>query len=167
MAALTEADDLDSSPALSSKKRRQIPLITVNGPEFAISDSRKHLIEWAQKTLAGIERLWQVNPDLQPDTLPENPLYVWGAAVMDGFFTDDQLSTAVAFLKQHFGELPEHPRVASLVAQADALAHLLAQFLDKSEVARFVKFCALMGFLFQVIDRKGNVVADGFKSRLE
>jgi hypothetical protein len=48
------------------------------------------------------------------------------------------------------------------VSQASALANLLAQFLKDSEVARFVKLCAKLGFVFQATDREGRVVADGF-----
>src|SRR5437868_5139633 len=32
-----------------------------------------------------------LEPYLEPDTLSNNPLYVWEAAMMDGFFTDEEL----------------------------------------------------------------------------
>jgi hypothetical protein len=138
-------------------------ILEVNGPSFPITVLRVELIHWAKETLQSIDDLWQVNPDLRPDKLPDNPLYVWGAAVMDGFFTEEELPRAANFLQKQFGPLPHHPQAATFIAQADALAHLLAQFLKESQVARFVKFCALAGFLFQVIDRNGNTVADGFQ----
>jgi len=35
---------------------------------------------------------------------------------MDGFFTDEEIPSAVAFVQQKFGSLPSHPRVAQLFA---------------------------------------------------
>jgi hypothetical protein len=80
---------------------------------------------------------------------------------MDGFVTDQEMDDVVAFVKSHFGELAQHP-CATFVSQADAIANLLDQFLKDSEVARFVKLCAKLGFVFLAADRQGRVVADGF-----
>ncbi|MDQ3821033.1 MAG: hypothetical protein M3362_25590, partial [Acidobacteriota bacterium] len=137
--------------------------VSVNGANFPIKGLDFKLVPWAKKTLEAIEYLPQQDPDISPERLPENPLYVWGAAVMDGFFTDEQIPLAVKFINEQFGSLPKHPQVSTFLAQADALAHLLVNFLENSEVSRFVKLCAQSGFIFQVRDRTGNVVIDGFK----
>src|SRR5262249_38978101 len=99
-------------------------ILQVNGPNFPITAQRFELIRWARQTLEEIERLWLMNPDIHPETLPENPLYVWGAAAMDGFFTDEELPRAVAFIEEKFGRLTEHPRMTTFLAQAIAVAHL-------------------------------------------
>jgi hypothetical protein len=135
--------------------------VKVNGPNFPITGIRSSLREWAHESLESIDRLWQTNPDIDPESLPNNPLFVWGAAAMDGFITDQEMDAVAAFVKGHFGELAQHPRAATFVSQADAIANLLAQFLKDSEVARFVKLCAKLGFVFQATDRQGRVVADG------
>jgi hypothetical protein len=138
-------------------------IVNVNGENFRITGFRKQLVEWAERTLGEAERIWQPNADIHADRLPENPLYVWGAAVTDGFFTDAELPRAVDFITEQFGPLVKHPEMITFMEQASGLAHLLAQFLNESEVTRFVKLCAMAGFIFTVIDRSGAEIANGYQ----
>ncbi|MEM8557132.1 MAG: hypothetical protein AAGG50_04840 [Bacteroidota bacterium] len=148
--------------ALTDSDEPKNPVITVNGPSFPFLGTRESIRDWAQESLESIERLWQTDPDIAPESLPENPLFVWGAAAMDGFITDDEMDDVATFVTEHYGPLASHPRAATFVSQANALANLLVQFLKENKVERFVKLCAKLGFLFQATDREGRVVADGF-----
>lgn len=139
--------------------------IEVNGPNFPIKDLRQPFIKWANETLAGVQRVPQPNRDMKAEELNINPVYIWGAAVMDGFFKEEEFDIAAAFIEENFGRITESENLVTILAQADAMAHLVAQFVNESgeEVARFVKFCAKLGLVFQVHDRDGKLVADGFK----
>ena len=95
----------------------------------------------------------------------ESPVCL-GAAVTDGFFADDELPAAVAFVKEKFGALPSHPRVAQSLEQITAIAGLMACALTESELPRLVKLCGILGFMFDVYDRSGKVVASSMLSGL-
>lgn len=118
--------------------------VTVNGPGFAFTESRPRLIEWASGLLERIERL---EPVLRPEGLLENPLYIWGAAVTDGFFTDEELPEVVSFLEQRYGEpFKQHPGAFIHYQQIKAIAHLLVNYLKDSDVDRLIRLCSLLGF---------------------
>lgn len=137
--------------------------VHVNGPNFPIDDLMDEVTEWARSMLeycAGSKD----NPPFEPATLSQNPLFIWGAAVTDGFFTDDELPSAVAFVRQQFGDLPSHPRVMQFLEQITAVATLMACVLDESELKRLVKLCGMLGFMFDVYDREGKVVASSTRS---
>ncbi|HVQ65045.1 MAG TPA: hypothetical protein VMT78_10945 [Terriglobia bacterium] len=125
-------------------------LLTVNGPNFPFTTMRTQLIDWAGEMLDQVEALPKI---LRPSSLEENPIYVWGAAVMDGFFTDDELPTAVDFINEHFGPMRKHPKGVIFLGQAKMLAHLLGNFLKDSRVDRFAQFCAMLGFDLQLSKR--------------
>jgi len=97
-------------------------------------------------------------------TLSQNPLFVRGAAVTDGFFTDEELPAAVAFVQEKFGSLPSHPRVMQFLEQITAIASLMASVLKESELPRLVKLCGMLGLMFDVYDRTGNIVASSMQS---
>src|ERR1051325_3377815 len=122
------------SPAEPSNIAAWLP--TVNGPNFPISDMVDRLREWARNLSKSQQASVQTAP-MEPNSLSNNPLFIWGAAVTDGFFTDDELPKAKAFIEAQFGRLPSHPRVAVLMEQASAIASLLACVLNESKVERF------------------------------
>jgi len=123
-------------------------ILIVNGPNFPMTIPRVQLIAWARKTLREIEEL-PPPANLAPESLTSNPLYVWGAAVMDGFFTDDELPAVADYIEQHFGRLPARDDIFPLLNQCTAIAELMTFYLKESEVARFVKLCAACGLHFQ------------------
>jgi hypothetical protein len=47
--------------------------------------------------LGGIAHLPSLSDVYLPELLTSNPLYVWGAAVMDGLYTEEELSEAGQF----------------------------------------------------------------------
>ena len=79
---------------------------------------------------------------------------------MDGFFTDNELPEAAAFMDAQFGPLRKHPKAVIFLEQARAVANLLVWYLKESKVMRFVQFCKLVGFSFHVSDARGRIVAD-------
>ena len=133
-------------------------ILSVNGPNFPFTKTRRELIGWARKTLAEIDAL---DPILEPSLLADNPLYVWGAAVTDGFFTDDELPVAVDFLNKHFGPLRKHSNAVIFLEQARAIAHLLGYFLQNSAAPRFAQFCGMLGFRFQMTRPRWKKDDDG------
>lgn len=76
----------------------------VNGPNFPIAGLMDQVTAWARSMLAYCAER-QPRAPFEPDTLSQNPLFIWGAAVTDGFFTDEELASAVAFVEQQFGTL--------------------------------------------------------------
>lgn len=125
-----------------------------------IEDTREYLVGWARSILFFIS---QCSPPKgsDPEQLVQNPLYVWGGAVLDDFFSADEMPKAIAFMDQHFGRLSERPDAGLLRTQVFALLNLIGRFLSAAKVSRFTRFCALAGFSFNVMDSDGRVVARG------
>lgn len=103
---------------------------------------------------------------LEPDTLSDNPLYVWEAAMTDGFFTDEELPLALKFIEEHFGPLTNHPRGLTFIEQSFFISKFLVQVGYDRLVLRFTKLCRLAGFIFPVYDREskelgGTEIQDG------
>lgn len=147
-------EEIATLPSPSS----DFPWPRVNGPNFPIEESHELLIRWAETMLAAIDILKPIAP-LEPDTLPKNPAFIWGGAVMDSFFTDQELPKAVEFIEAEFGRIPKSDRAGVVMEQMCAMASLLVRFLDRSEIDRLMQLCALLGLLFDVQDKNGEVVA--------
>jgi hypothetical protein len=139
--------------------------VHVNGPNFPINALMDQVTEWAKSVLVYCAEAKDQAPS-EPESLSQNPLFVWGAAVMDGFFTDDELPAAAGFVKEKFGELPSHPRVGQFLEQIAAVAGLMACALKESGIRRLVKFCGMLGFMFDVHDGSGKVVASSMPGSL-
>ncbi len=139
-------------------------ILSVNGPNFPFTLPRAELIDWAAEMLKAID----ASPDiLRPSTLEQNPLYVWGAAVMDGFFTDDELPAVVDFLNEHFGPMRRHPQAVIFLGQARMVAHLLDNYLKESKVERFDRLCSMVGFDLQLLKRKRPASAPDESEQLD
>jgi len=134
----------------------------VNGPNFPIRGNPKNLAHWGKEMLSA-QRAVRAAAPFEPDTLAQNPMFVWGAAVMDGFFTDEELPAAVRCIEERFGRLPSHTRAGVFLEQITAVADLLACALKESGVERLVRLCGLLGFMFEVHNRKGEVVASSMR----
>lgn len=118
-------------------------ILTVNGPNFPFTRLRANLIAWANATREEIDRL---EPVLRPSELVDNPLYVWGAAVMDGFFTENELPEVVAFLDDRYGPLRKHKDAFLFYQQIRVIGHLLVNYLKDSHASRLDQLCAMLGF---------------------
>jgi hypothetical protein len=98
---------------------------------------------WASQALAALERLGPGDPDLDPGSLLDNPLLVWGGAVMAGFFTRAELAGAATEVERHLDALPE-ARVQAFLEQALLLSQALAQVTDAGQGLRLL--CDATGF---------------------
>ena len=137
-------------------------ILRVNGPSFPITESRTQLVAWAKESLTQIENL--PVPASRPDLLTRNPLYVWGAAVMDDFFTDEELREVGEYIKKHFGVLAASDNALVTLEQCSAIAELLTSFLEENRVERFVRLCAECGFLFQLMPKRNFAGKGGDQS---
>lgn len=145
----------------------EFEFLKVNGPSFPFTETTHHLRQWSAEMLQKIDTLVPAQAEMKLDLLAQNPLWIWGGAAMDHFFTDDELSRVAQYIEQKFGKLAERPDAYLLISQAQAIGMVLAKFLDESAVARFVRLCALAGLVFKVTNRNGEVVADGLKFLLK
>jgi hypothetical protein len=136
--------------------------VHVNGPNFPIAALMQQVTEWARSMLKYCADA-QSRAPFEPATLSQNPLFIWGAAVTDGFFADEELPRAVAFIEERFGRLPSHPRMLQFLEQIKAIATLMACALKESELERLMKICGMLGFMFDVHDGDGRIVASSMR----
>jgi hypothetical protein len=141
---------------------------SVNGEKYPIQliilpDRRD---PWITETIEGLSRLPEYNKDLDAKSVFHNPLVVWGAAALDGFFTNEEMPKVATYLKCVYGSFVERSDVLTVLGQANAMASLVAQYLEAGHVGRFVELCAHCGLGFQVRNIKGEIVADGIKVAL-
>jgi hypothetical protein len=146
-----EIEQMTSSNAIKEDQP-----IRINGPNFPI-DLWPGVTQWEGVNLETLSP----PPDYKPQTLHENPLFIWGGAILDGFFTDEELLHATEFVQSKFGPIASRPDVLVLISQMDAIASLLAQYFDNVKLERLVKFCAYCGVVFDVHDKNGNEVCNG------
>ncbi|MEV4517347.1 hypothetical protein AB0K00_51390 [Dactylosporangium sp. NPDC049525] len=86
---------------------------------------------WAERALAALDRL---RPDVQafrPDIMLDNPLLVWGGAVMSGYFTKAELPHAASAALDHLDPADEE-RLAVFLAQATMLVDALTGIVGTS-----------------------------------
>ena len=143
----------------------------VNGEAFGIrllvSSDKGCISTWVKETLEGLDRLPEYNVDLRADAIFDNPLVIWGAAAMEGFFSDSEMSEAAKFIEETFGDLPQREDVYTLMSQAAVLANLFAYYLPDAPVERFVRLCAACRVGIEARDRNGAVVADGIRMTMK
>lgn len=117
--------------------------------------------EWAIGALREIEKLPELQ-DLKPSSMYENPLILWGAAIMSNLFTDDELDIAVEFVEAKFGRLPERDDIVTILSQFSAIASMVAQCgipYENSDLKRWTRFATKLGCIVRIHDREGNTVA--------
>jgi hypothetical protein len=117
---------------------------------------------WVSKCTDAL-KLPEWDKQLDASSFHHNPLIVWGAAATEGFFTDDEMPRVAGYLHDIYGSFVENRDVIKLLGQANAAANLLAQYVPKCNVERFVRLCAACGLAFQAVNLKNDVVADGLK----
>lgn len=78
-----------------------------------------------KRELVEMSRSLSMLAPLSPQTLSSNPLFIWGGAVMDGFFTDDELPQVVRSLHTMFGQLRTLPDADLFLKQIRAVATAL------------------------------------------
>jgi hypothetical protein len=137
----------------------------VNGETYPIrllvSSDEGCISAWVKQALEGLDRLPEHDAKLCADSIFDNPLVIWGAAAMEGFFSDDEMLEVAQFIEATYGDLPGRDDVYTLMGQAEVLANLFAHYLPDAPVERFVRVCAACRVGFQARNRNGQVVADG------
>jgi hypothetical protein len=137
----------------------------VNGERYPIrllvSSTDGCISEWVRQALDGLDRLPERDASLRADAIFDNPLVIWGAAAMEGFFSDDEMPVAAQCIEALHGDLPDRDDVGTLMGQAEMLANLFAHYLPDQPVERFVRLCAACRVGFRVRDSQGRMVADG------
>lgn len=160
-----------ASRVVDDKQEPSSFMPAVNGETFPIrllvSSEEGCISTWVKEALEGLDRLPEYNVELRADAIFDNPLVVWGAAAMEGFFSDNEMPEAAKFIEETFGEFPGRSDVYTLMSQAAVLANLFAYYLPDAPVDRFVRLCAACRVGIEARDRNGQVVADGVRMMME
>jgi hypothetical protein len=141
----------------------------VNGPESPIQLNlvSGRVPPWITTAQKAIESLSEYNKALDAASLFRNPLVIWGAAAMEGFFTDEEIKTVVSYIHDKFGTIASKPNAETLVCQLRALGSLMSYYLmedaakdsDIQALRRFVRLCSYCGATFTITRSDGTVVA--------
>jgi hypothetical protein len=141
---------LDSFMADSEEANRiwrfiiQTPSISYRLDEYATGTDKRRRC-WAEQALIEIRGLGPADPGLSPQTLFDNPLVVWGAAVSEGFFTKAELPHAVSAVEQQLLSLPEE-RLQIFLWQMHALMVMLHSIEGMPAPTGIAVFCDATGF---------------------
>jgi hypothetical protein len=159
---------IDEIASLDSGDVDEREIVTVNGPSFPMTADRSKLASWGKMMRDFLTEFTELlsaqgipDPAIKPDRLEANPLYVWGGAAIDGFFTDGEFTQVAEYINGEFGKLPVSDAVVTYSQQAMFLSHLLALYMDESRFVRLVKLAAVLGLDFPVTDQEGRTTLYG------
>jgi len=127
-------------------------VVTWNGLVHTIEEPRGTVAAWARSML---EELQEGVADLEgsaPARLSENPFWIWGGAVLDGFFTSEEMAEAVRFIAASFGNPAEGPDGPRLRFEMLAFLSLLSLVVERDKLQRLTEFCNHAGFHFSMAD---------------
>jgi hypothetical protein len=117
---------------------------------------------WAAEAIEAIKRYPDNGVPYTPSGLYENPLIAWGGAILDDFFTDEEVEEAATFITERFGRLSERKDIFELQGQFFCIASMLAQYFEgkiDSHIQRWLRLAGLCGIYGSVLDRSGRTVA--------
>jgi hypothetical protein len=122
----------------------------------------EEVITWAKNALEIIENI-PIEAPLKPDLIAYNPLYIWGAAVMDELLMEQEMPAAVTFIEEKFGKLTEHVECVNWISQISWIIELYVRCLENNsnnilKIKRFAKLCSLAGYIVPVYDKNGNIM---------
>jgi hypothetical protein len=103
---------------------------------------------WAEQAQRSLARIGPGDPGLRPETLHDNPLFVWGGAVMAGFFTKREFRGAVSAVLDIMESVQED-QARAFLDQTVALVCVLRDVVGTGSVSRFAAFCDATGFFSQ------------------
>ncbi|HEY7322020.1 MAG TPA: hypothetical protein VIE89_31015 [Candidatus Binatia bacterium] len=142
--------DLDSLRGETQESTRAIRFI-IQTPAFAylLDDWASEAQDperqsWAARARESRARLGAGDSELLPEILLDNPLFVWGGAILSGFFTKSEFPRAASAVRHHFDAVREEWRRA-FIGQTMLLLDALRTIVGP--VSRFVVFCDVTGFL--------------------
>jgi hypothetical protein len=101
------------------------------------------------KTLSTVEDMVTLRQDLAPDMVSRNPLFVWGAAVLEGIIHENEYEVTAAFVKDRFPEM-QHP-TNTLAMQGSDWYDVLFRYVDSeaNECMCLAKFAKHFGFIYK------------------
>jgi hypothetical protein len=114
--------------------------------------------KWLKDALRELDTLPEAPEFLDPESLWNNPLAIWGAAAMEGFFSDDEIPQVVEFLDQRYGRLPQRSDAITLSYQVEALLSLVATHVTNAPVHRFITLCTQCELPLPVRDSDGHLL---------
>jgi hypothetical protein len=107
------------------------------------------------------------DPDLSPETLSDNPLVIWGAAVSEGYFTKAELPHAASAVKQQLLSLREVQQQIFL-SQMYALMFMLHSIERMPSPTSIAVFCDTNGFFpTQFATEEERTASDHFGTVLD
>jgi hypothetical protein len=119
------------------------------------------------RRLQRVQHLPEYNKALDAAKIFQNPLVIWGAAAMEGFFRDNEMETVCRFIHARFGRNVVKLKDETFVGQLRALGSLISYYLiedigqdgDVAALRRFVRLCNYYGAKFTVALKDGTVIA--------
>jgi hypothetical protein len=132
-------------------------VVMCNGLVDVIEAPRGQLSTWARSMLTKLESI-AVPEGSAPDRLCENPFWIWGGAVLDNFFTSEEMTDAVQFIAANFGHPAEGPDAPRLRIELLIFLTLLSLVAARDKIARLVEFCNHLGFRFSLPDPETDEV---------
>jgi hypothetical protein len=128
-------------------------IVTWNGVLHPIEEPRGTVAAWARSMLKELNAI--VAPEgYEAAKLYENPFWIWGGAVLDGFFTSEEMAEAAQSIAASFGNPAEGPDGARLRFEMFAFLSLLSLVVERDELRRLTDFCNYAGFGFSMADPK-------------
>jgi hypothetical protein len=92
------------------------------------SDEREATRTWAHQARESIARIPDPGPTFAPDTLLDNPLFVWGGAVLEDYFEREQFAQLSDVLAPQFESVSESQGQAFLTQMAIVATLMSAVF---------------------------------------
>jgi hypothetical protein len=126
-------------------------VVTWNGIVDAIEEPRETMSAWARSMLEELNSVHFIEGS-PPGEPSENPYWIWGGAVLDGFFTNDEMADAVHFIAANFGDLVSGDDGPRLRFEMIAFLSLLWLVAEREQIQRCTEFCNLAGFQFVLPD---------------
>jgi hypothetical protein len=126
-------------------------VVTWNGLLRAIEEPRETVSAWARSMLHELKSVHSLE-SFPPARLSENPYWIWGGAVLDGFFTSEEMADAVHFIADNFGALAVKDDGPRLRFEMMTFLSLLTLVANNDELQRLTEFCNLAGFQFVLPD---------------
>jgi hypothetical protein len=124
--------------------------------------------KWAGEAIGAIDRYSDSAVPYMPSSLYQNPLILWGGAILSDFFTDDEIEEAATFISDRFGRLSERNDIFELQGQSFCIGSMLAQYFEgkvDADLQRWLRLAALCGIYGSFNDQSGRTVASNLSFR--
>jgi hypothetical protein len=116
-----------------------------NGLLRTIEEPRGKVAAWARSMLEELEDV-AIRQGSAPDMLSENPFWIWGGAVVEGFFTSEEMADAARFIAANFGDPAAGPDGLRLRFEMFSFLTLLSLVAEREKIERLAEFSNHAGF---------------------